>query len=72
MIYCVKNKSGEILPVWHGNTFKEPHNQFGEVYHLVLTTKDKEAGHLMYKFVGPNDEYTMVCDEQGNQVEVEQ
>ena len=43
MKYCVKTRGGEILPVWHGNTFKEPHNQFGEVYHLVLTTKDKEA-----------------------------
>jgi hypothetical protein len=67
MKYCVKTKDGEIFPVWHGVTLDEP--QSGGATHLVLTTKDKEAGNLLYKFVGPNDRYIMVCDEQGVQVE---
>ena len=72
MKYCVKTKDGEIFPVWHGTTFDKPQDQYGGATHLVLTTKDKEAGHLLHKFVGPNDHYIMVCDEQGIPVETPQ
>jgi hypothetical protein len=43
-------------------------NQFGQVHYLVLTKLDKEQGHLMYKFVGPNNHYISLCDEHGEEV----
>jgi hypothetical protein len=71
MKYCVKTRDGEILPVFHGQKFQEVPNQFGEVHYLVLTKRDKDQAHLMYKFVGPNHHYTMLCNEHGEPVEVE-
>jgi hypothetical protein len=68
MKICVKTRDGEILPVFHGKKFQEVPNQFGQVHYLVLTKRDKEQGHLMYKFVGPNKHYISLCDEQGEEV----
>lgn len=59
----VKTRDGKIIPVVDGC-------KFPDVGILVRTEKEVSQGSWMYKFIGdgPNDYYTMLCDEQGNEV----
>ena len=62
MKICVKTRDGDILPVIYGTKFTEKDI-------LVRTEREANQGSWMFKFVGgPNDFYTMLCDEQGKEV----
>ena len=62
MKICVKTRDGNILPVISGTKFSEKDI-------LVRTEREVSQGSWMFKFVGgPNDFYTMLCDEQGEEV----
>jgi hypothetical protein len=62
MKICVKTQDGQILPVIYGTKFSEKDI-------VVRTEREANQGSWMFKFVGgPNDFYTMLCDEQGEEV----
>ena len=62
MKICVKTRDGQILPVIYGTKFTEKDI-------LVRTEREANQGSWMFKFVGgPDDFYTMLCDEQGEEV----
>ena len=58
----VKTRDGDILPVICGTMFTKKDI-------VVRTEREASQGSWMFKFVGgPNDFYTMLCDEQGEEV----
>jgi hypothetical protein len=58
----VKTQIGDILPVLQGAKFTEK-------IILVRTEREANQGMWMFKYVGgPEDFYTMLCDEQGHQI----
>jgi hypothetical protein len=60
--YYVKAKDGVVVPVLSGAKMDK--------YYLVRTEREQYASSWMYKFVGPDDEYTMFCDEHGEEIEL--
>ena len=62
MKICVRTRDGNILPVIAGTKFSEKDI-------LVRTEREVSQGSWMFKYVGgPDDFYTMLCDEQGEEV----